>query len=153
MFDQYVKEDDIDIGLISEPRCIPSGLQWFGSKDKMAPIFCWRPSVQEDPWGLPYKLVLNKLRKTAPALTETLPEDQVIQLVESLFPEGLDLPPDHIKSDIEWAEENDVTIEEVATAISERKKRAGNKKARRAEARGMGVHARVNGTVGNKLLL
>ncbi|EFN82526.1 Putative 115 kDa protein in type-1 retrotransposable element R1DM, partial [Harpegnathos saltator] len=43
-------------------------------------------SVEEDPWGLPYKLVLKRLRRSSPALTETLGEDELAEMLDSLFP-------------------------------------------------------------------
>lgn len=44
-------------------------------------------SVEEDPWGLPYKLVLNKLRTNGPTLTETLDKDILDRTLKTLFPE------------------------------------------------------------------
>lgn len=43
-------------------------------------------TIDEDPWGLPYRLVLRRLRKSAPALTETVGHNEAIELVKSLFP-------------------------------------------------------------------
>lgn len=37
--------------------------------------FAWRELIQnlnDDPWGLPFKLVLSKLRKIGPGITETV---------------------------------------------------------------------------------
>jgi len=31
-------------------------------------------TIDSDPWGLPYKLVMGKLRRSSPALSETLDE-------------------------------------------------------------------------------
>ncbi|RLU22141.1 hypothetical protein DMN91_006521, partial [Ooceraea biroi] len=45
-------------------------------------------SVDDDPWGLPYKLVLEKLRRISPALIETLQEGPLEVLLHSLFPDG-----------------------------------------------------------------
>lgn len=43
-------------------------------------------SIETDPWGMPYRLVLKKLRRVKPSLLETVPHDAAISLVESLFP-------------------------------------------------------------------
>lgn len=52
---------------------------------------CWRDlveSIEKDPWGLPYKLVLGRLRQSAPCYSETLEPCVVAELVASLFPTG-----------------------------------------------------------------
>lgn len=46
-------------------------------------------SIDSDPWGLlPYKLVMGKLRRSSPALSETLDDRTLNRLLESLFPGG-----------------------------------------------------------------
>jgi len=45
-------------------------------------------TLNSDPWGLPYKLVIGKLRKSSPALTETLERNTLSVLLNSLFPMG-----------------------------------------------------------------
>ncbi|XP_071639994.1 uncharacterized protein [Temnothorax longispinosus] len=75
-------------------------------------------SVDEDPWGRPYKLVQNKLRPWAPPLTKTLDPHFVETIVGTLFPIGdggqvlfPGLPP------WEWDEEMGVSEEELARAL------------------------------------
>lgn len=46
-------------------------------------------SIEEDPWGLPYRIVLKRLRRSSPTMTETIGHDMAIKLVTSLFPENL----------------------------------------------------------------
>lgn len=56
---------------------------------KKAKAVAWEELLQtleEDPWGRPYKLVLNKLRPAAPPLTETLDPEFVERVVTTLFP-------------------------------------------------------------------
>lgn len=43
-------------------------------------------SIDKDPWGLPYKLVLGKFRPAAPGLSELLEHDVLSNLLDSLFP-------------------------------------------------------------------
>lgn len=43
-------------------------------------------TIDSDPWGLPYKLVMGKLRRSSPALSETLDESTLVGLLDSLFP-------------------------------------------------------------------
>jgi len=45
-------------------------------------------TLDEDPWGLPYKIVLNRLRRSESSLSETLELDVVEKLLDSLFPPG-----------------------------------------------------------------
>lgn len=51
----------------------------------------WREliaTIEEDPWGLPYKVVLKKLRRASDNLTETLEEEKLNHLLSFLFPMG-----------------------------------------------------------------
>lgn len=43
-------------------------------------------TIDSDPWGLPYRLVMGKLRKSCPTLSETLDEGTLRKLLDSLFP-------------------------------------------------------------------
>lgn len=45
-------------------------------------------AIEEDPWGLPYKIVLRRLRRSSPSLTETMDEETVNNLMDNLFPRG-----------------------------------------------------------------
>ncbi|KMQ88867.1 reverse transcriptase [Lasius niger] len=81
-------------------------------------------TIEDDPWGLPYKLVLKKLRHSTPSLTETLDEETVDSLIGSLFPNGavhdpLTLWPEPMDWDVTW----DILPEEVDEAI---KRKAAN---------------------------
>lgn len=46
-------------------------------------------TIEKDSWGLPYKLVTGKLRKTGPSLSETLDADALNKLLDSLFPRNI----------------------------------------------------------------
>lgn len=59
-------------------------------------------TIEEDPWGLPYKVVLGKLRKSKPGITETLAPEILMATIEKLFP-----------SDTHWNEDREVFDEEV----------------------------------------
>ncbi|GAB1869618.1 Reverse transcriptase [Camponotus japonicus] len=43
-------------------------------------------TIDKDPWGLPYKLIMGKIRRTNPTLSETLDEASLDRLLNSLFP-------------------------------------------------------------------
>jgi len=42
--------------------------------------------LDRDPWGLPYQLVMGKLRKSSPTLSEILEDTNLDKLLSSLFP-------------------------------------------------------------------
>lgn len=74
-------------------------------------------SIEEDPWGLPYRLVLSKLRYPTPTLTETLDQMSLGKLLDSLFPARCTI---RMIFGLTWySDENAViTSEEVAMALS-----------------------------------
>lgn len=78
-------------------------------------------SIDQDPWGLPYKLVLKRLRRSSPGLTEVFDEVVLKRLLDSLFPPGNPLVPIIWRDDI-WNDEMAVTPNEVITAIKSRKR-------------------------------
>ncbi|KMQ89582.1 reverse transcriptase [Lasius niger] len=45
-------------------------------------------TVDADPWGLPYRIVLKRLRRASPSLTETLDEETLEEVLSLLFPNG-----------------------------------------------------------------
>jgi len=58
---------------------------------KRAKINAWNElisSIDEDPWGLPYRIVMGKLRRSNPVLTETLDPVELGKVLDSLFPTG-----------------------------------------------------------------
>ncbi|XP_029177649.1 uncharacterized protein LOC114945560 [Nylanderia fulva] len=104
------------------------------SEISKAKYIAWQDLIQtieDDPWGLPYKVVLKKLRRSSPSLTETLNEDTVNTLLESLFPSGVETDPNELWPNWQWpeetAEEYNITAKEVFTTI---KRKAGNNTAR-----------------------
>ncbi|XP_029670922.1 uncharacterized protein LOC115240094 [Formica exsecta] len=78
--------------------------------------------IESDPWGLPYRIVLRRLRGATPSITETLEQEKLNRLLTSLFPIGLTHDPGSIwqewSSHTEWRDEWSV--------IPSEKKAAGN---------------------------
>ncbi|XP_071579635.1 uncharacterized protein [Temnothorax nylanderi] len=76
-------------------------------------------TLDEDPWGLPYKIVLSKLRKSTPGLAVTLEPDILERLLDSLFPPGRELMP----TDLGNCEDGrtPITATEVANPIAAKK--------------------------------
>ncbi|XP_071652524.1 uncharacterized protein [Temnothorax longispinosus] len=53
-------------------------------------------TLDDDPWGLPYRIVINRLRRSTPGLTYTLEPDVLEQLLNNLFPPGNPLRDLHL---------------------------------------------------------
>ncbi|KMQ85399.1 reverse transcriptase [Lasius niger] len=77
-------------------------------------------TLDEDPWGLPYKLVLKKLRKASPSLTETLDPGILSDLLDSLFPKSNTPDPLGDWRDFAWSDEWLVQQGEVQKVIQKR---------------------------------
>ncbi|KMQ92775.1 reverse transcriptase [Lasius niger] len=74
-------------------------------------------SIDKDPWGLSYKLVLGKLRPAAPGLSELLEHDASSNLLDSLFPRN-NLPnPVGDWSNFVWSNDWSISLEEVCNAL------------------------------------
>jgi len=75
-------------------------------------------ALDQDPWGRPYKIVLNKLKGGATPITETQDPLFVQRVVTTLFPaeEGVD-PIPAPESGPEWEDELGVTQGELRDAI------------------------------------
>lgn len=75
---------------------------------KVAKLNAWQELINEvdiDPWGLPYLVILKRLRKSSLGLTETMDEKKIDKLLDSLFPRGTehDLTTDW--AELDWNEE------------------------------------------------
>lgn len=90
----------------------------------------WRElikTVDKDLWGLPYKLVLSRLRRTSPRLTEQLEVHALEPLMDSLFPEGEAHNPEEIWG--EWQgplEDFAISTGETVAAIRRSRRKGGN---------------------------
>lgn len=93
---------------------------------KKAKEEAWRElvqSVEDDPWGKPYRLVLGKLRRTESAITEKLKEEEAEKLLDELFPKDRERRGEVWKEgETEWREEWSVGIEEVQEAVKKGKR-------------------------------
>lgn len=72
-------------------------------------------TLNEDPWGKPYRIVTKKLRNSGPPICESLPSRMVENIVDTLFPKCNIATRREIPE--EWEEEWAVTENEVAEAI------------------------------------
>jgi len=93
---------------------------------KKAKSEAWGAFIQtldSDPWGLPYKLVMDRLRRSNVAITELLEPDRTEELLNDLFPAGEVHDPESEWRDWDdWSPEWDVTMEEVNEAIRGRRR-------------------------------
>lgn len=97
--------------------------RWLGVAINKAKAKSWEElltSLNDDPWGLAYKIVRGKLRKWTFPITKSLDTDLLERVTNTLFPD----PPDNEQEDTEegdeptpWEERWNVTEEEVTRAI------------------------------------
>ncbi|XP_011860276.1 PREDICTED: uncharacterized protein LOC105557606 [Vollenhovia emeryi] len=79
--------------------------------------------VEKDPWGLPYKLVLNKLRRADTSLAEKMDHGEMDALMDTLFPRArAPRKLDWHALGYRWEEDMAVTPLEVLNAIKSRKR-------------------------------
>lgn len=76
--------------------------------------------LERDPWGLPYKVVLNKLRRASPTLTEIIDEEVLRDTINKLFPTDPEWSNGCIRENFEWNEADDITREEVYKIVKKR---------------------------------
>jgi len=75
-------------------------------------------SIEDDPWGLPYRLVTKKLM-VGTNFTETLEPEVLSEVLRGLFPEHEIVPL--LRMDIVWSDDWNVTPGEVTEAIREKR--------------------------------
>lgn len=81
-------------------------------------------TLDRDPWGRPYKVVLSKLRKVSPSVTETLDSDQVACILDELFPDNAGSDARLVLDVMEWEENPRIYRAELQSAI--KRKGSGN---------------------------
>lgn len=97
---------------------------------KKAKNNAWREltkSIEADPWGLSYKLTMNKLKPMTHPFTEVLPREIVEKIVDALFPTDRDeIDRDNNLDRFMWLEDYKVSETEIKEAMT---KYRGDKKA------------------------
>lgn len=74
-------------------------------------------SIDKGPWGLPYRIVLKKLRAASPGITELLELETLAKLLDSLFPRRELADPIRDWSDFAWSDEWSIALSEVNRVI------------------------------------
>jgi len=76
--------------------------------------------LDENPWGRPYQIVRNKLRRWVPPHTETLETSLLDKVLGALFPRSsgeTSIWEEEPSTEGEWSEELEVSMEELAGAV------------------------------------
>lgn len=80
-------------------------------------------SINDDPWGLPYKVMLKRLRRSSPCISEILSLDVLNNTMDKLFPhdpqwnERIEEFPD---TEYCWNEEEEITYMEIYRLMCKR---------------------------------
>lgn len=87
----------------------------------------WKSLIREidnDPWGIPYKLVMNKLRINSHGLTETLEKDKLRMVIYGLFPRETKI--ESVRDTIihEWNDDWDVGVNDINRVIKRKNVRS-----------------------------
>lgn len=77
--------------------------------------------IDSNPWGLPYKLVLNKLRHSSTSVTELMSKNILDNTIERLFPTDNEWEKDKANEWEAWNSDNKITIAEVHQVMRKRK--------------------------------
>lgn len=83
-------------------------------------------TLDSDPWGRPYKIVMNKMRHWAPPVTESLEPEVLEDTLSTLFPVIGRTPEILRREPVEWDEDLEVSSDEMAGVIKRLRAR-GNK--------------------------
>lgn len=120
----HVPKGDTTRRIYREKRELDQSLKIYKQRIANAKQKAWRElidTVNSDVWGLPYKLVMGKLRPAATPLTEALECDFVTEIIKELFSRGKSREP--IRMDVDWNTKFDVTMEEMKVVA----RKMGNK--------------------------
>lgn len=47
-------------------------------------------TIDEDPWGMPYRIVFKKLKSASPSLSKLLDREILLELMDTLFPRNIE---------------------------------------------------------------
>lgn len=104
---------------------------------KKTKAYAWEELIQtieRDPWDLPYRNVIKKLRRSSPNLTEILDNEILTEIINKLFPNNLDneendkaiYNEEATHNEATWKDEYEVSTDELISAM---KKMPGANKA------------------------
>jgi len=99
-------------------------------------------NINEDPWGLSYKIALNKLKPVSHPVCESLSCEVIDKIIDTLFPCDVENNTNEEEIPIIWQDDLQVTRLEVKKALEKVK---GNKKASGPDGILGGVLASVSG--------
>lgn len=106
------KKLDSEIEKEKEYREAKKELRFMIAKAKNTAWKALIKTIDEDPWGLPYRIVMNKLRRNTPTLTEMLDKNILEDTLRQLFPKALK-KKSGMEIDIDWDENWDISALEI----------------------------------------
>lgn len=83
-------------------------------------------SVENDPWGLPYRLVLGRLRNSFSERVSTMRPEVLLKTLATLFPENMERSLLNRWSSFEWRDDFAVSTEEVVDSIRNARRGSGD---------------------------
>lgn len=90
---------------------------------RKAKTCAWREllaTLYEDPWGLPYKIVLKRLKRSSPGLTMILEPTILERLLSDLFPTRSGIRPIPLPN-TQWTDDLGFSSADIARALGEKK--------------------------------
>jgi len=89
---------------------------------KKSKVRAWDELIQtidRDPWGLPYRIVIKKLRRSSPSLTEILDNEILMEIINKLFPNNPDNEENDeaIYNETTWKDEYEISTDELISAM------------------------------------
>lgn len=92
---------------------------------KKAKFLAWQElidTIDKDPWGKPYRIVMAKLKRNAPTPTEMMRESEVRNIVRNLFPNNYHGRQElELEEEDEWDRELEIDNIQVMQAIKGKK--------------------------------
>lgn len=84
-------------------------------------------TIDTDSWGLPYKVVLSRLRKAKPGITEILTPQVLRETIERLFPIDNFWREGREEMDLVWNDDYNIHVAEVYGIIRKNRKKSTDK--------------------------
>lgn len=107
------RKPDSEIEREEEYREVKKELRGMIAKAKSTAWKALIKTIDEDPWGLPYRIVMSKLRRNTPTLSEMLDKDVLEDTLGQLFPNALKRKGIQTEMDMDWNEDWDIRAHEI----------------------------------------
>lgn len=111
---------DSDLEKEKEYKKLKKELRHLIRKSKFAAWKSLIQTIEDDPWGLPYRLVMNKLRRNSPRITEMLDVEVLYVTLNQLFPNSRIEKGNPPELEQEWMDEWDISPAEIFRVTKKR---------------------------------